>query len=113
MKRKGYILSVAVVAWISVMSWVVTVYPQAGQGQAPAVPAAPAAPGQQPAAAAQAPRGGARGLPGTESGWSTFQTRCSICHSNPGPNQGPTAEAIRLMPPEKIFEALSTGKMKA
>ena len=110
MKRKGYILSVAVVAWIGVMSWMVTGLSQATQGQAPAVPAAP---GQQPPVAAQAPRGGARGLPGTESGWSTFQTRCAICHSNPGPNQGPTAEAIRLMTPEKIFEALSTGKMKS
>src|SRR5687768_9193922 len=111
MKRRGYILSAATIAWIGIMSWVVTVHPQAGGGQLPATP------GQQPAAAPAAPGGGAGGgrgggLPGTESGWSTFQTRCSICHSNPGPNQGPTAEAIRLMTPEKIVEALSTGRMK-
>ena len=47
MKRKGYILSVATVAWIGIMSWVVTVHPQAGRGQAPAV----ATPGQAPAPA--------------------------------------------------------------
>jgi polyvinyl alcohol dehydrogenase (cytochrome) len=108
MKRKACILSVVTMVWIGVMSWVATVYPQAGQQ-------VPPAPGQQPAAPAAGGGGGQRGqrgLPGTESGWATFQTRCSICHSNPGPNQGPTAEAIRLMTPEKIFESLSTGKMK-
>jgi hypothetical protein len=112
MKRKGFVLSVATIAWIGIMGWVVKVHPQAEGGQVPA------APGQQPGAPAAAPRGaggaqrGGGGLQGTESGWSTFQTRCSICHSNPGPNQGPTAEAIRLMTPEKIAEALTTGKMK-
>jgi len=107
MKRKGYILSVATIAWIGVMSWVVTVHPQA--------PQVPAPPGQAPGPAPQG-GGGARGgaaVPGTESGWSTFQNRCSLCHSNPGPNQGPTAEAIRLMTPERIFASLTTGTMKA
>src|SRR5688572_24306360 len=110
MKRRGYILSVATIAWIGIMSWVVTMHPQAGGAQVPPTP------GQQPPTATPpAPGGGGGrggGVPGTESGWATFQTRCSICHSNPGPNQGPTAEAIRLMTPEKIVEALSTGKMK-
>ncbi|HET9219506.1 MAG TPA: PQQ-binding-like beta-propeller repeat protein [Terriglobia bacterium] len=110
MKRRGYILSVATIAWIGIMSWVVTVHPQAGGAPVPP------SPGQQPPAAPPpAPGGGGGGrggVPGTESGWATFQTRCSICHSNPGPNQGPTAEAIRLMTPEKIVEALSSGKMK-
>ena len=109
MRGKGYFLCFAMIAWIGIMNWVVTVHPQAG-GQVPP------APGQQPAApAAQGGGGGGArggGPPGSESGWSTFQTRCAVCHSNPGPNQGPTAEAIRLMTPEKIFESLSTGKMK-
>lgn len=110
MKRKEYILAVATLAWIGIMSWVVTVHPQG----APTPVATP--PGQQaippaPNAGGGAGRGG--GIPGTENGWSTFQSRCSICHSNPGPNQGPTAEAIRLMTPEKIFESLTTGKMKS
>jgi hypothetical protein len=111
MKRRGYFLSVAMIAWIGVMGWVVTIHPQGAPGARGQV--APP-PGQQPAAPAPAGGGAGRGggLPGTENGWSTFQTRCSICHSNPGPNQGPTAEAIRLMTPEKIFEALTTGKMK-
>ena len=104
MRRRAYILTFAAMVWTGVMSWVLTVHPQGGQ-------APPAAPGQQPAQAGGAGRG-QRGLPGTESGWASFQTRCSICHSNPGPNQGPTAEEIRLMTPERIFEALTTGKMK-
>src|SRR5688572_16299624 len=107
MKRKGYILSVATIAWIGIMSWVVTVHPQA-----PQVPAAPGQAPVAPPAQGGGGGGGGGGIPGTESGWSTFQTRCSLCHSNPGPNQGPTAEAIRLMTPERIFEALTTGKMK-
>jgi polyvinyl alcohol dehydrogenase (cytochrome) len=112
MKRKGFVLSVATIAWIGIMSWVVTVYPQAGGGQVPATPGQPAAPAAAPGGAGGGGQRGGAALQGTESGWSTFQTRCSICHSNPGPNQGPTAEAIRLMTPEKITEALTTGKMK-
>jgi len=105
MRRKQCVFAATTIAWIGIVTWVVTVYPQ-GRGQLPA------APGPQ-AAAPQAGGGGrGAGLPGTESGWASFQTRCSVCHSNPGPNQGPTAEAIRLMTPEKIFESLSTGKMK-
>src|SRR5687768_4005994 len=104
MKRKGCILFVAMMAWIGIMSRVVTVHPQQGaRGQAPAAPGQPAQP-PAPAPGGGGQGGGQRGgggLPGTENGWSSFQTRCSICHSNPGPNQGPTAEAIRLMTPEK------------
>src|SRR5262245_45715336 len=83
-------------ALLAIALWAVSAYPT----QEPVPPQAPAAP----------PRGG---NPGSESGWSTFQTRCAICHSNAGPNQGPSSEAIRQMTPEKIYEALTTGKMKA
>src|SRR5262245_47088076 len=85
---------------ISLLLWAAGIYSQEPQRGA-------AAPGQQAAGAA---RGGA---PGSESGWSTYQTRCAICHSNPGPDHGPSAESIRQMTPEKIYESLSTGKMKS
>src|ERR1043165_8898954 len=67
---------------------------------------------QQAAAGAQ--RGGQRGqgLPGTETGWSTFQTRCAICHLNPTVDRATPATVIREMTPERIFESLTTGSMK-
>jgi hypothetical protein len=63
MRRNRYVLAGATIAWIGIVSWVVTVYPQ-GRGQVPA------APGQQ-AAAPQAAGARGGGLPGTESGWSS------------------------------------------
>jgi polyvinyl alcohol dehydrogenase (cytochrome) len=87
-----------IAASIAIAGWAALVYPQ--QGQAPSQARAQVGP----------PRGGA---PGSESGWSTFQNRCAICHSNPGPDHGPSAESIRQMTPEKIYEALTTGKMKS
>jgi polyvinyl alcohol dehydrogenase (cytochrome) len=53
------------------------------------------------------------GAPGSEGGWSTFQNRCALCHSNPGADHGPSAESIRQMTPEKIYDALTAGKMKS
>jgi polyvinyl alcohol dehydrogenase (cytochrome) len=51
-------------------------------------------------------------LPGTESGWSAFQTRCAVCHLNPTVDLATPAARIREMTPEKIFETLTTGSMK-
>jgi polyvinyl alcohol dehydrogenase (cytochrome) len=51
--------------------------------------------------------------PGTESGWATFQTRCSSCHGNPNVARAATPAAIRLMTPERIYDALATGSMQA
>ena len=77
--------------------------------QAPAgAPGAPGAARQGPPPAAQAPAAGRGGLPGTESGWATFQAQCVRCHST-----APTAEAkttayqIRQMTPERIYAALN------
>ena len=68
--------------------------------QAPATPQAPAAPPAQGAG-----RGG--GTPGTESGWSTFQTQCAGCHGVVTPiGAAPTAWTIRTMTPERIYAAL-------
>jgi polyvinyl alcohol dehydrogenase (cytochrome) len=72
--------------------------------QAPATPAAPQAP--PPAGAAQ---GGGRGagIPGTETGWSTFQTQCAGCHGVVTPiGNAPTAWTIRTMTVERIYAAL-------
>jgi polyvinyl alcohol dehydrogenase (cytochrome) len=69
---------------------------------------------QQPAAApAQAPSPQAANLgAGTETGIGTFQTHCMGCHGNPTVPQAPTPDAIRQMPPERIYDALTTGLMK-
>ena len=55
-------------------------------------------------------RGG--GLPGTETGWSLFQTRCAVCHLNPTVDRAVPAALIREMSPERIYESLMTGSMK-
>jgi polyvinyl alcohol dehydrogenase (cytochrome) len=72
--------------------------------QAPATPQAPAAPPAQ-----AAPPGGRGGLPGTESGWATFQGQCVRCHTTASADRTPTARAIRQMTPERIYAALTTG----
>src|SRR5215208_5193013 len=59
--------------------------------QAPTAPAAPQAPQGGP------PVAGRGGLPGTESGWATFQGQCFRCHGNTANGQAPTAAAIRQM----------------
>ena len=53
-----------------------------------------------------------QGLPGTETGWSAFQTRCAICHLNPAVDRATPATVIREMTPERIYESLMTGSMK-
>jgi polyvinyl alcohol dehydrogenase (cytochrome) len=99
MKRNLQILACLSLAWFGVLSYVAV-----GISQEPAAP--PAAGGNR---AGQ--RGGGQALPGTESGWSTFQTRCAVCHLNPAADLGPSGTEIRQMTPERIFEALTTGSM--
>jgi polyvinyl alcohol dehydrogenase (cytochrome) len=73
---------------------------QAPPASQPAAPQAPAGPPPQAAG-----RGG--GTPGTESGWSTFQTQCAGCHGVVTPiGAAPTAAAIRAMTPARINAAL-------
>src|SRR5499427_2658108 len=69
------------------------------------------------AASAQAPakapaRPAARSA-GTESGFAVFQQRCMGCHGNSSVERAPSPAAIREMSPERIYEALTTGVMKA
>ena len=50
---------------------------------------------------------------GTETGFAVFQTRCMSCHGNPAVSQAPQPSAIRQMSPERIYQALTTGPMRA
>jgi polyvinyl alcohol dehydrogenase (cytochrome) len=70
--------------------------------------APPAAQAATPAPAQATPPAAARGggLPGTESGWATFQGQCYRCHGNTA-GQAPTASSIRQLTPEEIFAALN------
>ena len=75
-------------------------------GQAPAAPPAQAPPGP-PAQGA----GRAAAVPGTESGWATFQGQCVGCHGIVTPiGNAPMTSAIRQMTPERIYAALQ-GKV--
>ncbi|HXW61762.1 MAG TPA: PQQ-binding-like beta-propeller repeat protein [Candidatus Acidoferrales bacterium] len=49
---------------------------------------------------------------GTESGIALFQQHCMGCHGNPSIPRAPSPDTIRQMPPERIYEALTTGVMK-
>jgi len=51
--------------------------------------------------------------PGTESGFALFQKHCTTCHGNPAVERAPSPEAIRSMPPEKIYEALEPDGIMA
>jgi polyvinyl alcohol dehydrogenase (cytochrome) len=51
---------------------------------------------------------------GTEQGFALFQTRCMTCHGNPSmAGRAPDPNVIRQYSPERIYEALTTGPMKA
>ncbi len=111
MQRNLKVLGIVTAGWIGIMSYVVS-----AQTQPQVVPAAP---GQPPAAGGAQGRGarggqggGAPTLPGTETGWSTFQTRCAVCHLNPTVDRAIPGAQIREMTPEKIYETLTTGSMK-
>src|SRR5215471_12619959 len=94
--RRHSFLVIALAFFIGVTTWVGGAHSQAQQ-QPPAVPA---------------PGGGQRGAPGTENGIAVFQTQCVACHGNPNVERAPSPNAIREMPPERIYAALTTGVMK-
>ena len=70
------------------------------------------------AARAQDPQGQAKAKQGprpmgTEDGFALFQTRCMGCHGNPAmADRAPSPSAIRQLPPERIYSALTDGVMK-
>jgi polyvinyl alcohol dehydrogenase (cytochrome) len=107
MKSSVQVLMAA--AWlVGVLVWVGAFQPQAA-GQAPAQ--APAQAGPPPAQTA--PPGGRGFAPGTESGFATYQTRCTGCHGNPSVERATTPDALRAMTPERIYEALAPGGVMA
>src|SRR5262245_31230718 len=65
---------------------------------------------QRPAAAPPA------GILGPPRGMAVFQSNCANCHAAQGVELGgrvaPALSALNAMPPERIYEALATGKMK-
>jgi polyvinyl alcohol dehydrogenase (cytochrome) len=54
----------------------------------------------------------AAGIP-TERGFGIFQLRCLSCHGNPAYEQAPSPAALRDFPPERIYDALTSGVMKS
>ncbi|HEY5020779.1 MAG TPA: cytochrome c, partial [Steroidobacteraceae bacterium] len=72
--------------------------------------AAQPAPTLEPEPSAGAP---AARAPGTESGFFLFQARCTNCHGNPEVEHAPSPEALRAMPPERIYAALGPGGIMA
>jgi len=80
---------------------------------ATATPARPAAPASREAAPPDPAAIFGGPTPGTEFGFATFQTQCSSCHGNPAVERAPSPDAIRMMPPERIYTALTTGVMQA
>ncbi len=75
----------------------------AGEASQPAATPAP-----EPSADAPAAR-----APGTESGFFLFQDRCTSCHGNPAVERAPAVQALRAMPPERIYAALGPGGIMA
>jgi len=49
---------------------------------------------------------------GTEFGISAFERECTKCHGNTAVERAPSPAAIRQMPPERIYAALTTGVMQ-
>ena len=49
----------------------------------------------------------------TETGFILFQQRCVSCHGNPAFERAPSPAALRAMPPERIYDALTAGTMKS
>ena len=111
MKRVVGRLSVLLFGWMYVAIFLAIVEPRA-LGHAPDAEQAPAP--AQPAGQQPPVPGGGRGItPGTESGFATFQTRCSICHGNPAVERAASPSAIREMTPERIYDAMASGSMQA
>ncbi|HXQ26424.1 MAG TPA: PQQ-binding-like beta-propeller repeat protein [Candidatus Acidoferrales bacterium] len=96
MTRK-YVCVAATAAILGSLAWA-----GAARAQAPAQ-----APAQTP------PPAGANLATGTETGIGTFQTHCMGCHGNPNLERVPSPDTIRQMSPERIYDALTTGAMKA
>src|SRR3954467_9250327 len=45
-------------------------------------------------------------------GVNLFKNNCTSCHGNPPVEHAPSEAVIKQMPPERIYEAITTGAMK-
>jgi polyvinyl alcohol dehydrogenase (cytochrome) len=107
MKKFARVLLPAATAFFAAcLAWAGT--PKA---QAPAPPQSSQAP-QPPAQPQTQAQVTANLSQGTETGIGTFLQRCMGCHGNPNVPQAPSPDAIRQMPAERIYAALTTGVMK-
>jgi polyvinyl alcohol dehydrogenase (cytochrome) len=61
---------------------------------------------------ATAPRANAQLRLSESTGVNLFANHCTICHSPHPVEHAPSEAAIRQMPPERIYEAVTTGAMK-
>jgi len=101
MKRSARVVAFAAAGIAACLAWA-----GAPRAQAPATQQASQTP-QTPA-----PATGPNLSQGTETGIATFLQHCMGCHGNPNVPQAPAPDAIRQMPAEKIYDALTTGVMK-
>lgn len=49
----------------------------------------------------------------TEKGFGIFQQTCLACHGKPEYKEAPSPAALRTYPPERIYDALTSGAMKS
>jgi polyvinyl alcohol dehydrogenase (cytochrome) len=103
MRKTVRVVALAVAGVFGCLGWAGT-----ANSQAPAAPPAPTT-AQPPSAP---PSVTANLAQGTETGIGTFQQHCMSCHGNPNVPQAPSPDTIRQMPPERIYDALTTGVMK-
>lgn len=59
-----------------------------------------------------APQGGAQRL-SESTGINLFSSHCTQCHGVVPVERAPTEATIRAMTPKRIYEAITTGSMKA
>src|SRR5208282_6796745 len=104
MKRRFYVVAVAIGAIYGCVC---------GIGVARAQAPAPTGTQSQTQQTQAPPATTANLATGTETGIGTFQTHCMGCHGNPNMERVPSPDTIRQMPPERIYDALTIGAMKA
>ena len=49
----------------------------------------------------------------TPPGKALYEARCASCHTNPGTSKAPPLSAMKTMPAERVFFAMSNGAMKS
>ena len=115
MQTSTRLLSPALAGLAGIGLTVLLAFPGAAGAQAAAAAGAKqGAPTQGAPPAAAAPAVPNRGMAaGTEVGFGIFQNTCLKCHGNAAYPQAPSPSVLRTYSPERIYDALSSGEMKA